>query len=61
MKKFIIYWDETYDVEKVELHPIDFFRTKNGFEYDDILRIDALEIGESHYIDNNHVLIVRVA
>jgi hypothetical protein len=59
MKKFIIYWDETFITEKVEIVDSTFFKSSNGFDIVDAGYIDRLFVGETITV-NNHVIILRV-
>ena len=61
MKKFVIFWDDSYDaVDKSKVVDENFFHVENGFFSADSYRIKALHIGESHPLDNAHVWVLRV-
>lgn len=60
MKKFVIYWDETYYKEQVKLVERNQFTTEFGFDTMVLFKLDLLDIGESMSVDAKHVLIMRV-
>lgn len=60
-KKFVIFWDETYDNgSKSKVVDKGFF-VNNGFMATDLLTVERLDVGETTPMDNNHVWVMRVA
>jgi hypothetical protein len=59
-KKFVIYWDETYDSEKAEVVGLGFFTADKGFGIEEQSAVELIETGGHTLIDNGHVVVLRV-
>ena len=60
MKKFVLYWDETYVAEVPAVEGEEFFSDDNGYSPEDKIAIDSLQVGDSLKLDNGHHFILRV-
>lgn len=60
MKKFMIYWDESYEKEQVKLVGFGQFKSDFGFDNGDRLILNQLNVGETTQTDDGHIFITRV-
>ncbi len=57
-KEFICYWDKrSYSRTYFKIVPEQFFNEERGYENQDIAKIKTLEVGQSHFADEDHLII----
>jgi hypothetical protein len=60
-KKFVIYWDNTYSSgPKSQVVEENFFEPNNGFENEEQMAVQRIDVSETTPMDNNHVWVMRV-